>query len=102
MFKSGTKVYPKKKSFWDRLENSIVWSRAQAKGQDFLYVVDYKNVEGVEVVRCSDHNGGYGGDYFLESDLVPYVEEDASQKVAQLEREVEALKNVIKTLLEVR
>lgn len=101
-FKKGDKVVPISKNYYGKLGDSVVYKRAKELGQGFLYVIDYKSIEGNIVVRCQSHNDGYGGDYFLESDLIFYVEEDASQKVTQLEREVEALKNVIKILLEVR
>lgn len=98
-FKKGDKVVPVSKNYYGKLRDSVVYKRARELGQEFLYVIDYKSIEGNVVVRCQSHNDGYGGDYFLESDLIFYVENDASQKIAQLEREVEALKEVIKILV---
>lgn len=71
-FKVGDKVVPVKKSVGIKLSKSINWIIAQRKEQNFLYVICYEDSK----VVCShfpDEPDG-DGDYFLESDLIHYVE----------------------------
>ena len=50
---------------------SVVWRVALSIGQPFLYVVAVDNVR--ERILCNIKNVR-GGDYFMEYDLEPYVE----------------------------
>ena len=75
-FKVGDKVVPVDKTVWGDLSQSGSWKKAQAKNQPFLFVnvVGYVR-QGGEIVPylCSDIIK-QSGDYFNESDLIPYVE----------------------------
>ena len=72
-FKVGDKVVPVSKSVGVPLSHSACWKRAQKRNQAFLYVVPVVSHDPVVYV-CSEDKGDYSGDYFLESDLIPYVE----------------------------
>ena len=68
-FKVGDKVVPVSKSVCGPLSASMSWKRARDKGQPFIYVT----MVGPNIV-CHEKPTLNNGDYFLESDLRPYVE----------------------------
>lgn len=72
-FSVNDKVVPisKSESFYGRsgLNDSVVWQAAKNLKQPFLYVRTY---EGHDIYLCSEKPDGTG-DYFLGSDLIPYV-----------------------------
>lgn len=68
-FKVGDKVVPVSKSVCGPLSASMSWKRARDKGQPFIYVT----MVGSNIV-CHEKPTLNNGDYFLESDLRPYVE----------------------------
>lgn len=101
MFTVGDKVVPVSKSFWGSLEDSISWQRANEMGQPFLYVTGFKNkytdYGTVEVIVVSEYEDE-SGDYFLESDLIPYEEECCVAKFEQGDKVVPVSKSVWNSL----
>jgi hypothetical protein len=81
-FNKGDKVVPVSKSFWGGLEDSVSWRKAKEMEQPFLYVTRYDTEDGQQVVVASEHER-YAGDYFLESDLVPYIEKESAEMECQ-------------------
>jgi len=76
-FKTGDKVVPVKKSVCGPLDSSNKWREAQEIKQPFIYVINpsfYDEYAEKTVVICHGNKNANSGDYFLESDLVPYVE----------------------------
>lgn len=72
-FKKGQKVVPVSKtvSGYGDLSSSGVWNDSKARG--FVYVTEVN--EDKEQYTCSREAGHYAGDFFKESDLIPYIEE---------------------------
>jgi hypothetical protein len=73
-FKVGDKVVPVGQSFYGPLGYSHCWKRAQQKGQQFLYVVPVIPYDSMVDYVCSEVMDDNSGDYFLESDLIPYTD----------------------------
>jgi predicted nucleic acid-binding Zn-ribbon protein len=69
-FQVGQKVVPVSKSVWGQLNESTVWKEAQ--GQGFMFINGFDHEENAYV--CGSENSELDGDFFLESDLIPYVE----------------------------
>jgi hypothetical protein len=69
-FHVGQKVVPVSKSVWGQLEESNVWKEAQ--GQGFMFINGFEHEENAYICG-SDHEEDCG-DFFLESDLAPYIE----------------------------
>lgn len=70
-YKVGDKVIPINKSVYSSLDQSNMWKRAREKGQNFIYI---NNVApDVGDYRCNVELTEFNGDFFLESDLIPYV-----------------------------
>lgn len=67
----GEKYIPIKKSVQDfgPLESSEAWHRALREGQPYLF---YKGISNHRHVFSM--NAGENGDYFLPSDVIPYIE----------------------------
>ena len=74
-YQIGDKVVPVSKSTWNGLEKSTSWNACGGKKQGYLFVTKY---ESSDTVVCSEKKGGIG-DFFLESDLIPYVEPPKSK-----------------------
>lgn len=72
-FQKGDKVAPISKSYSGPLSSSGIWKHAQEIRQKFLYVNNFKTEEGRNVIVCS-YNPDEGGDYFMEEDLIFYVD----------------------------
>lgn len=70
--KIGDKVVPINKTFMGPLDRSNMWRKACVKAQPFLYLVEKKKSN---LWICHYNEGNEGGDYFVESDLVPYTPE---------------------------
>ncbi|MEY4332821.1 MAG: phage Yecey3 [Bacteroidota bacterium] len=90
-FKIGDKVVPLSKSIgMTKLPNCLQWQTAISTGQNYLFVT---NIDG-DIVTCSHAKNVNvnGGNWYLQSDLIPYVEPVNTQK----EEEV----NMEKTILE--
>lgn len=68
-FKVGDKVVPVSKSLCCILELSNAWLNAMAKNQPFLFVIKIE-----KGILCDENVNSICGDYFLESDLIPYKE----------------------------
>jgi len=94
-FKDGDKVIPINKTTigFEGLKDSIVWKRAQNKNQPFLYIkCSYPERQ---FYVCVDELGT-AGDYFYESDLIPYVEQEEKEmnnKIQITEEQAEALES---------
>lgn len=73
----GNKYVPHSKSWHedDTLEDSVAWQKAQAKGQPYLYYVGVDE-DGGECMFWWEYDAD-GGDYFLPSDVTPYIEPGA-------------------------
>lgn len=85
-FKIGDKVVPIGKTAGDPMEESGAWDMAKEQNQPFLFVRDITLSVYLEgridtsrasgpcrfVLTCSHSESGPGGDYFFESDLLPY------------------------------
>lgn len=80
-FKVGDKVIPISKTIMGDLDDSVVWRKAQAQGQGFIYVAKVA-VEASRYV-CSEKEDETG-DYFSESDLIPYVEVKRTGTIVEL------------------
>lgn len=76
-FKVGQKVVPISKSTCGDLESSSVWNKAKSMNQPFIYVTGFES-KGRIVCAYNETNHG---DYFLEKDLVPYIEPPKKFKV---------------------
>ena len=89
-FKVGDKVVPIEKSVWGGLGESEVFSTAIKLGLPYLFVTGYDAEEGAYV--C-DYEQSDSGDFFTESDLVPYVsgKPTKNQRIAELEAKVAEL-----------
>lgn len=68
-FKVGDKVVPVSKSVWGK--SSLSMNEAKKLKQPFLYVTGFQ--EEYNAVIC-DSRQSKTGDFFLESDLIHYVE----------------------------
>lgn len=81
-FKVGDKVVPVSKSVCgSSLEHSVVWKYAKQMGQSYLFlnkIEGYTHICDIEV-----NNGEIRGDFFLESDLIPYEEPKAQIEVKE-------------------
>lgn len=73
-FKIGDKVVPIDKTALGSLEYSTVWNRAKISNQPFIYVTALESEEGDYI--CDDKKGTDDGDFFNESDLIPYADEN--------------------------
>ena len=97
-FHVGDKVVPINKTFspklYGGLSKSNMWKIAQEKDQNFLYVVR-TCADGSYV--CSDTQESTG-DYFNESDLIPYVRTTKNQRITALEEKVKYLESVVDSL----
>ena len=75
-FKIGDKVVPIDKTVNDygELNDSIVWNKAKHDNQPYLYVAGFDDEEHAYV--CSKYiiDDEIDGDFFNESDLIPYEE----------------------------
>lgn len=72
-FKVGDKVVPISKSVGGCLDEVASWDRAQADNQEFLYVCEINSDYECDYV-CNNTLNAHG-DFFMEKDLIPYVEE---------------------------
>ncbi len=70
-YKKGDKVVPISKSVWDSLEESFHWKEAKKINQGYLYINGFDKQE--NAYECVHESNNYG-DFFLESDLIPYVD----------------------------
>ncbi len=69
-FKIGDKVVPLKKSHWNtNLDTSIAWKQAKANNQSYLYITVIKKNN---LYLLDSNYPSIGGDYFKESDFIPY------------------------------
>lgn len=73
MIPIGTKVTPLRKDIGCTLETSHVWNMAKEMGQNYLYVIENRRLEGRNALtlyykKITDLNG----DYFLEEDVIEY------------------------------
>lgn len=86
-FEAGQKVVPLRKSIMGDLDSSLHWRRSQAQSQGFLYVSYFR---GDGTVVCASEKEYDSGDYFHESDLVPYKERkfEIGQKVVPVSKSV--------------
>lgn len=76
-YQVGDKVVPIIKSIWGGLHESNAWRRAKDKQQGYLFVreINPMTSSGPADYLCDDTiPTKHGGDFFLESDLIPYVE----------------------------
>lgn len=75
--KIGDKVVPIKKTVgsWGDLDGSSIWKRAQARGQSFLYITGYD--ASLQCWALCVGENDHLGDFFNESDLIPYQDIDA-------------------------
>lgn len=71
-FPLGTKVVPHSKSIGDSQEKAVVWKRAKKNNLNFLYVNGYY---ADALVLYDKENPGFGGDYYLPSDVTLYTDE---------------------------
>jgi len=69
-FKVGDPVVPVSKSVGSGFENSGTWNRAKERNQPFLFVVDFLG----NAIVCDVNINSESGDFFLESDLIPFEE----------------------------
>jgi hypothetical protein len=76
-FRKGDKVVPHSKSVvgagFSDLHECYLWSRAREKDQNFLYVIEYDKFGGKTVLVLSDSEYDSYGNYYLESDVIPYL-----------------------------
>lgn len=79
----GNKYVPHSKS-WNEdesLEDSVAWQKAQAKGQPYLYYVGVDEDWGHSPIPMFWYEMDEdSGDYFLPSDVTPYIEPSAEAK----------------------
>ena len=78
----GEKYVPISKSVGCSLENSTCWERAKDTIQFYLFYKGVRSSSGLgttEYIFTDNMNGG--GDFFLLSDMVPYVEEHSKKPV---------------------
>lgn len=103
-FNIGDKVIPISKTVdWntlnrvtDHLDKSGVWNRASGNEQTFLYVSSIDKFRNLYI--CSNEQDG-DGDYFHESDLIPYkTKQTKKQRITALENEVAELKLIVHEL----
>lgn len=103
-FNVGDKVIPISKTVdWntlnrvtDHLDKSGVWNRASGNEQTFLYVSSIDKFRNIYI--CSNEQNG-DGDYFHESDLIPYkTKPTKNQRITALENEVAELKLIVHEL----
>ncbi len=80
-FKTGDRVVPKKKSLFSALEFSSTWKNAQKLMQPYLYVINILAKSDGTYYTCDEMPEG-DGDFFLESDLIPYKEQSTKVPVA--------------------
>lgn len=72
-YKVGDKVVPISKSVWRSLKDSAVWNKAKSQGYMYVTEIGVNSVEGTINYVCNDLNSKEeAGDYFIESDLIPY------------------------------
>lgn len=72
----GNKYVPISKNDWGPLEISNHWKEAQKINQPFLYYVGTNSLGGNHIFHVNNVlTGLIGGDFFLESDVIPYEEE---------------------------
>lgn len=71
-FKAGDKVVPVSKSYYRTLERSV-WTTGKKQG--FLYV-NKISIENNKLYYTCNYSPNTNGDFFLESDLVPYAESE--------------------------
>lgn len=69
-FKVGDKVVPVSKSVNGNLRSSLHWKKAKTTG--YLYVTGFAQHNNSIICACYLSDGG--GDYFLESDLIHYIQ----------------------------
>lgn len=69
-YHKGDKVVPILKSVWESLDGCPNWKASKKRG--WLYVNGYNRE--MNVYFCG-HNENNMGDYFIESDLTPYIEQ---------------------------
>jgi hypothetical protein len=69
-FHIGDQVIPISKSIYSKLDESNVLERARQAGEPYLIIKDIDNDN--THILCTN-KGGYGGDYFLPNDLIPYT-----------------------------
>ena len=69
------KVVPIGKSIGSELSESLNWTWARGSGQNYLYLL---NIDSDDRHVCSYTPDG-NGDFFLESDLIPYEEPKAKE-----------------------
>jgi hypothetical protein len=88
-FKVGDKVVPIAKTVGRiSLDMSYNWNEARATGQNFLYVNELPHTHDIgdpeyDAYICGRKDGD-SGDYFMESDLIPYVDFEIGDKVVLL------------------
>jgi hypothetical protein len=69
----GGKYVPHDKTVWAGLSESVVWERAVAKGQPFLYYMGlYDGTQ--HTFNDTENNGTMSGDMFNPEDMTKYVE----------------------------
>lgn len=78
-FKVGDPVVPVSKSVGLALENSNTWRWAKEKHQPYLFVIAVSGIN----FKCSDCSLDTAGDFFLESDLIPFEEVQARIEPAE-------------------
>lgn len=66
-YKIGDKVVPISKSTYGNLASSTTWKNAQESDQPFLYVNEIED----GVLTCG-YKSNFGGDFFLERDLISF------------------------------
>ena len=82
----GGKYVPHSKSWYEdeTLEDSVAWRKAQAKGQPYLYYVGVDEDWGHSPTPMFWHeyieDDKDSGDYFLPSDVTPYIEPNTEAK----------------------
>ena len=72
MYKIGDKVVPHDKRLGLSLKDSIQCKLAAENNQKFLYVI---GVNAIYELWCSFKKDGKEGEWFLKTDLTPYIEE---------------------------
>lgn len=77
MLKIGQKVVPHSKSVGCSLNNSEQWERAQASGQNFLYVTC---INEDRYYWCAFTKDDEDSERFFEDDLEPYIKEKSEEK----------------------
>lgn len=81
----GTRVVPLRKSEGSNLESCVVWRRANALDQGYLYVV--KDFGGGEFV-LHENKDGKSGDIFNADDFEPYVAAPKKKEVDPVVKEI--------------